>query len=224
VQEQAQRLKGDRTHAAEACHVGFEPFAAAPTLFAPRRLSASLRHCVIASLRRCSLTLGIPTRSGQGYGQAMGIKDIGPRPQSFDLETETLENPNYRTVAWSGTYLQVTLMSIPVNGEIGLEKHPDTDQFIRLDRGRGRAQMGPAKDELTFDQEVTDGWCILVPAGSWHNVTNIGDEPMQVYTVYAPQHHKPGKVHQTKEVADTDTDDEPAEWSVQPPAAADEHA
>jgi len=85
-------------------------------------------------------------------------------------------------------------MSIPVNGDIGLEKHPDTDQFIRLDRGRGRAQMGPGKDELTFDREVTDGWCVIVPAGSWHNITNIGDEPMQVYTVYAPQHHKPGKV------------------------------
>src|SRR5450756_2557247 len=117
----------------------------------------------------------------------MSIADIGPRPQAFNLETETLENPNYRTVAWSGNHLQVTLMSIPVNGDIGLEKHPDTDQFIRLDRGRGRAQMGPAKDELTFDQEVTDGWCVIVPAGSWHNVTNIGDEPMQVYTVYAPQ-------------------------------------
>jgi mannose-6-phosphate isomerase-like protein (cupin superfamily) len=115
-------------------------------------------------------------------------------------------------------------MSIPVDGDIGLEKHPDTDQFIRLDRGRGRAQMGPGKDELTFDQEVTDGWCVIVPAGSWHNVTNIGDEPMQVYTVYAPQHHKPGKVHQTKAIADTDADDEPADWSVQPDPVADQHA
>jgi mannose-6-phosphate isomerase-like protein (cupin superfamily) len=154
----------------------------------------------------------------------MRIADIGPRPQAFDLETETLENPNYRAVAWSGKYLQVTLMSIPVNGDIGLERHPDTDQFIRLDRGRGRAQMGPGKDELTFDQEVTDGWCVIVPAGSWHNVTNIGDEPMQVYTVYAPQHHKPGKVQQTRAIADADTDDEPADWSVQPDPVADQHA
>ena len=55
----------------------------------------------------------------------MNIEDIGPRPQAFDLETETLKNPNYRTVAWSGAYLQVTLMSIPVGGDIGLKKHPD---------------------------------------------------------------------------------------------------
>lgn len=162
--------------------------------------------------------------SGQGYGQTMSIADIGPRPQAFNLEAQTLENPNFRTVAWSGNYLQVTLMSIPVNGDIGLENHGETDQFIRLDRGRGRAQMGPGKDELTFDQEVTDGWCVIVPAGTWHNVTNIGDEPMQVYTIYAPQHHTPGKVHQTKAVADTDTDDEPADWSVQPDQVADQHA
>ncbi|NYI41290.1 cupin domain-containing protein [Demequina lutea] len=154
----------------------------------------------------------------------MNIEDIGPRPQAFDLEAETLKNPNYRTVAWSGAYLQVTLMSIPVGGDIGLEKHPETDQFIRLDGGRGRAQMGPSKDELTFDQEVSDGWCVLVPAGSWHNVTNIGDKPMQVYTVYAPQHHKPGNVQTTKAIADADTDDEPADWSVQPDPAKDQHA
>jgi mannose-6-phosphate isomerase-like protein (cupin superfamily) len=153
----------------------------------------------------------------------MSIHDNGPAPHAFDVEAETLENPNYRTVAWSGSYLQVTLMSIPVDGVIGLEKHGATDQFIRLERGRGRAQMGPRKDELTFDQEVTDGWCVIVPAGTWHNVTNIGDEPMQVYTIYAPQHHKPGKVQPTKAIADSDTDDEPADWSVQPDPVADQH-
>jgi len=154
----------------------------------------------------------------------MNIEDIGPRPQAFNLESATVKNPNYRTVAWSGTYLQVTLMSIPVGGDIGLEKHPATDQFIRLDRGRGRAQMGATKDDLSFDQEVTDGWCVLVPAGSWHNITNVGDDAMQVYTVYAPQHHKPGKVQPTKAIADADTDDEPADWSVQPKPVADQHA
>ena len=151
----------------------------------------------------------------------MTFVDIGPRPQAFDLEIETLENPNYRTVAWSGAFLQVTLMSIPVGGDIGLEMHSDTDQFIRLDRGRGRAQMGPSQDELTVEQEVSDGWCVIVPAGSWHNVTNIGDERMQLYTVYAPQHHRPGTVHATKAVADVDTEDEPADWSVQPRPEAD---
>jgi mannose-6-phosphate isomerase-like protein (cupin superfamily) len=146
----------------------------------------------------------------------MSVKDIGPKPQAFDLEQETRDNENYRTVAWSGRFLQVTLMSIPVGKDIGLELHPDTDQFLRLDAGRGRCQMGRSKDQLTFDQEVSDGWCILVPAGMWHNVTNIGDEPMQLYAIYAPAHHKPGKIHKTAEDDAQDKDDDPAEWSEQP--------
>jgi mannose-6-phosphate isomerase-like protein (cupin superfamily) len=140
------------------------------------------------------------------------IKDIGPQPQSFDLENATLANKNYRTVAWSGRFLQVTLMSIPVGSDIGLEAHPDTDQFLRLDGGRGRVQMGPAKDQLTFDKEVSDGWCILVPAGTWHNVTNIGDEALQIYAIYAPAHHKPGKIHKSFDEGEADQDDQPAEW------------
>src|ERR1035441_4431995 len=75
------------------------------------------------------------------------IKDIGPQPQSFDIERATKENTNYRSVAWSGCYLQVTLMSIPAGGDIGLEAHPETDQFLRLDAGSGRVQMGPAKNK-----------------------------------------------------------------------------
>jgi mannose-6-phosphate isomerase-like protein (cupin superfamily) len=71
------------------------------------------------------------------------IKDIGPQPQSFDVEHATKEKTNYRSVVWSGHYLQVTLMSIPVGGDIGLEAHPETDQFLRLDAGSGRVQSAP---------------------------------------------------------------------------------
>lgn len=155
----------------------------------------------------------------------MTMKDIGPQPQSFNLEQATRENRSYRAVAWSGRYLQVTLMSIPVGGDIGLEMHAETDQFLRLDAGRGRVQMGTSKDSLSFDKEVSDGWCVLVPSGTWHNITNIGSEPMQVYAVYAPAHHKPGKIHERAADAAADRDDEPAEWSVQPGATPpDQHA
>jgi len=151
------------------------------------------------------------------------IKDMGPKPQSFDIDHATKENRNYRSVAWSGRYLQVTLMSIPVGGDIGLEAHPETDQFLRLDAGRGRVQMGAAKNELDFEKEVSDGWCVLVPAGIWHNITNIGATPMQVYTIYAPAHHKHGKVQATATAAGADQDDEPASWSVQPKHTPDRH-
>jgi mannose-6-phosphate isomerase-like protein (cupin superfamily) len=151
------------------------------------------------------------------------VKDIGPQPQSFDIEDATKANRNYRSVAWSGRYLQVTLMSIPVGGDIGLEAHPETDQFLRLDAGSGRVQMGSAKDKLTFERDVSDGWCILVPAGTWHNITNTGDTPMQVYAIYAPAHHTPGKVQATAAVAESDKEDSPAAWSVQTRNAADQH-
>jgi mannose-6-phosphate isomerase-like protein (cupin superfamily) len=156
------------------------------------------------------------------------IQDIGPEPQSFDLETATVENDQYRAVAWSGTYLQLTLMSIPPGEDIGLEAHPDTDQFLRLDAGRGRVQMGPSEDRLDFDREVEDGWAILVPAGTWHNVTNIGDEPLRLYAVYAPVHHAAGLVQPTAKDAERDEEsgvDAPPAWSVQPAGrSSDEHA
>lgn len=158
----------------------------------------------------------------------MTVKDIGPEPQSFNLEQATLENTDYRAVAWSGRYLQLTLMSIPVGEDIGLEAHPETDQFLRLDSGRGRVQMGRTKDRLDLDREVEDGWAIFVPAGTWHNVINIGDETLQLYTVYAPVHHASGRIQATAADAERDESsgsDEPPNWSVQPAQPpSDEHA
>ena len=158
----------------------------------------------------------------------MTIKDIGPEPIVFNIEDETTANKAYRRVAWSGKYLQVTLMSIPVGGEIGLEQHPETDQFLRVDAGTGRCVMGPAKDEVTFEQAVEDGWSIQVPAGMWHDVINTGDEPLQLYAVYAPVHHAQGIVQATAEDAEADEEagrDEPPSWTVQPgTGAADETA
>ena len=149
----------------------------------------------------------------------MDITDNGPEPNAFDIEAATKENRNYRAVAWTGTYLQVVLMSIPVGGSIGLEAHPETDHFLRLDAGRGRVRMGPSADELTFQEEVTDGWSIQVPAGTWHDVENTGDKPLRLYTVYAPVHHAPGIVQATRIDAERDEKagaDEPPSWSAEP--------
>ena len=154
--------------------------------------------------------------------------DNGPHPNVFDLESATKQNDTYRTVAWSGKYLQVTLMSIPVGASIGLEAHPETDQFLRLDAGRGLVKMGPSKNDLPIQAEVSDGWSIQVPAGTWHDVENIGDEPMRLYVVYAPVHHAAGIVQETKGEADRDEEsgvDEPPAWAVEPEEGQpDEHA
>lgn len=142
-----------------------------------------------------------------------------PKPTALDIESETTANDNYRKVAWTGRYLQVTYMSIPVGESIGLEVHEETDQFLRLEAGKGTCVMGPAKDNLTFEQKVEDDWAIMVPAGIWHDVRNEGDEPMKLYAIYAPVHHAAGIVQATKADADADEQagrDEPPEWTVQP--------
>ena len=88
--------------------------------------------------------------------------------------------------------------------------------------------MGPAKDQLDFEQEVSDGWSIQVPAGSWHDVVNTGDEPLRLYAIYAPDHHAPGIVQRSSADAERDESagvDEPPAWSLQPEGSApDQHA
>ena len=154
----------------------------------------------------------------------MSIADIGPRPQALRPGVRDAREPE---LPHRG--LERELPAGHPHVDSGQRRHRTREaprhRPVHSARPRPRSSPdGTGKDELTFDQEVTDGWCVIVPAGSWHNITNVGDEPMQVYTVYAPQHHKPGKVHQTKAIADTDTDDEPADWSVQPDPVADQHA
>jgi mannose-6-phosphate isomerase-like protein (cupin superfamily) len=132
--------------------------------------------------------------------------DHGPRPFVIDIDEATLTNTNYRTTLWTGSHLQMTVMHIDPGGDIGLEVHPDRDQFLRVEAGRGRVQMGPTPDDLPFDEDVEDDWVILVPAGSWHNVTNIGDEPLKVYALYGPPEHPHGTVHRTKQDSDAAED------------------
>jgi mannose-6-phosphate isomerase-like protein (cupin superfamily) len=133
---------------------------------------------------------------------ASTFTDEGPNPFVIDIEDATLANENYRTALWTGQHLQMTLMAIEPGHDVGLEVHPDRDQFLRLESGRGRVQMGPAEGDLPFDRDVEGDWAILVPAGMWHNVTNIGEEPMKLYALYGPPEHPHGTVHATKAESD----------------------
>jgi mannose-6-phosphate isomerase-like protein (cupin superfamily) len=159
---------------------------------------------------------------------AMILNDNGPRPNAFDIAAATRHNDNYRVVAWTGRHLQVTLMTIPVGESIGLEAHPDTDQFLRIETGHGKAVMGPAEDQLDWEGVVSGGSSIQVPAGMWHNVINTGDEPLRLYAIYAPSHHAAGGVQPTQAHADREEaagDDEAPSWTVQPAdGKADKHA
>ncbi|MCL2559064.1 MAG: cupin domain-containing protein [Turicibacter sp.] len=128
--------------------------------------------------------------------------DHGPMPFTLNIEQATKKNPNYRVVLWTGKHLQTTLMTIPVGGDIGLEVHHDHDQFLRIEDGKGLVQMGDGEKNLTFQQAVEDGYAICVPAGTWHNVTNTGQEPLKLYSIYAPPEHPPGAIHETKAIAE----------------------
>ncbi len=133
--------------------------------------------------------------------------DQGPKPFAEDIEAATLDNANYRSTLWTGTNLQLTVMSIEPGHDVGLEVHDDHDQFLRVEQGTARVQMGPAEDQLTFDTEVSDDWAVIVPAGTWHNLTNIGEDNLKLYSLYAPPEHPHGTVHATKAEADADEHD-----------------
>ncbi|WP_028560802.1 cupin domain-containing protein [Paenibacillus pinihumi] len=126
------------------------------------------------------------------------LKDYGPEPFTVNIKEATEENNTFRTALWTGDHLQVTLMSLHVGEDIGLEIHPEVDQFLRIEQGQGLVQMGKSKDQLDFVRRVHDDDAIMVPAGTWHNVTNTGDIPLKLYSIYAPPKHPRGTVHVTK--------------------------
>ena len=132
---------------------------------------------------------------------ALDIKDYGEEPFTINIEEITKQNKNYRATLWTGKHLQVALMNIRVGDSIGLEMHPDTDQFIRIEQGIGLVQMGDSKDNLSFEKRVGEDFAVLVPAGKWHNITNIGNVPIKLYTIYAPTEHPKGTIEPTKEDA-----------------------
>ena len=130
-----------------------------------------------------------------------GLKDFGPNPFVINIDQAAKHNQNFRTALWTGKHLQVTLMSINVGEDIGLEIHPHHDQFLRIEEGDGIVQMGKRKDRLNFRHRVHDNFAIFVPAGTWHNVTNTGNKPLKLYSIYAPPQHPFGTVHKTKAAA-----------------------
>jgi mannose-6-phosphate isomerase-like protein (cupin superfamily) len=126
------------------------------------------------------------------------LTDYGPNPFVININEATKQNNTFRTALWTGTQFQVTLMSLNVGEDIGLEMHPDVDQFLRIEQGQGIVQMGNTKDNLNFQRYVYDDSAIVIPAGTWHNLTNTGNTPLKLYSLYAPPNHPFGTVHVTK--------------------------
>ncbi len=137
------------------------------------------------------------TNKSDAAGDSVLLKDYGQNPVVLDIDAYTLSNQNFRTALWTGNNLQVTLMSIPVGGEIGLEQHLHTEQFLRVEEGEGKVMMGDSKDSLSFVKMIGKDFAVFVPAGKWHNILNTGNIPLKVYSIYSPSEHPHGTIHHT---------------------------
>lgn len=117
-----------------------------------------------------------------------------------DIESATRANTNFRKVLYTAKHSQLVLMSLRPNEEIGMEVHPDNDQFFRFEMGQGKCIID-GNEYL-----VKDGDVIIVPAGAKHNIINVSaSEDLKLYTIYSPAHHKDGVVRATKAEAEKDS-------------------
>lgn len=137
-------------------------------------------------------------RSGRNRSGRYTPRDTGPFPNVVSIRTEALRNDNFRAAVWTGEHLQVTVMSLMPDEDIGLEIHPDTDQFIYIVQGRGVVMMGESMNNLDLESPVFDGDAIFIPAGTWHNLVNVSRSPLKLFSTYAPPVHPAGTVHPTK--------------------------
>jgi mannose-6-phosphate isomerase-like protein (cupin superfamily) len=119
-----------------------------------------------------------------------------------DVERATLDNDTFRTVLFTGEHTQLTVMRLAPGEDIGREAHDSNDQFIRIEQGSARVELGGAEDRVDEVYEVADDWAAIIPAGVWHNVVNTGDGELKLYSLYSPPEHPDGTVHRTKAEAE----------------------
>ncbi len=130
-----------------------------------------------------------------------------------NIEQQTLANTNFRQVLFTGIHSQLVLMKLIPNEDIGMEVHPNVDQFFRIESGEGKVVMN-GKESI-----VSDGFAFVVPAGTQHNVVNTSSEKeLKLYTIYSPPNHPDGTVHATKQ--DAMAHEEPAPTVPETPTAA----
>jgi mannose-6-phosphate isomerase-like protein (cupin superfamily) len=115
-----------------------------------------------------------------------------------DIEQATLDNTTFRTVLFTATHTQLTVMRLGPGEDIGREAHPNLDQFIRVEQGRARVEFGRTEGRIDETHEVEDDWAIVIPAGVWHNVINTGTAELKLYSLYSPPAHAASTVHRTK--------------------------
>jgi len=109
-----------------------------------------------------------------------------------NIEEKTEQNNFFRQVLYTGKHTQLVVMSLLPGEEIGMEVHPQVDQFFRIEEGQAKVIIDGE------EHEVSDGFAIIVPAGSQHNVINTGSNSLKLYTLYSPPNHPEGTIHRTR--------------------------
>jgi len=119
-----------------------------------------------------------------------------------NIEEKTQQNDYFREVLYTSQHNQLVVMSLNPNEEIGTEIHEIVAQFIRVEKGMGKAILNGE------ESAISDGSAIVIPAGVEHNIINTSSsEKMKLYTIYSPAHHKDKAIHKTKQEAEADTKD-----------------
>ena len=122
------------------------------------------------------------------------LKKQNPAVWVDNIEKATINNTDWRHVLHTSDNLQVVAMSVPEGQELGMETHSANDQFFRVESGLGRLEaITPDGNKTQY--ELYDGYSVVVPHGTKHNLINIGDKPLKLYTIYSPPHHPPGTIH-----------------------------
>jgi len=124
------------------------------------------------------------------------------------IEKQTLKNNYFRKVLFTGKHAQLVVMSLKPGEEIGNEVHQGVDQFFRIEKGKIKFVLRNGRETHV----ASNGYAVVVPAGTWHNVTNVSKEKSKLYTVYSPPNHPNGTVHKTKEDAEKAEKKEQESW------------
>ncbi|MCS6956625.1 MAG: cupin domain-containing protein [Patescibacteria group bacterium] len=115
-----------------------------------------------------------------------------------NIEKETLENNFFRKVLFTGSHSQLVVMSLLPGEEIGNEIHENVDQFFRIEQGQAKIIVNNGEEEFIVGEDEV----FIIPAGTWHNVLNIGDKELKLYTIYSPPNHPDGTIHKDKKEAE----------------------
>ncbi len=119
-----------------------------------------------------------------------------------NIEKDTIKNDFYRKVINTTNNMQLVLMSLNPNEEIGMEIHNNIDQFFRIEKGNGKLVI--KNNNNITEHQISDGTVIIIPKGTYHNIINSGNEKLKLYTLYSPPNHPVNRVQETKPKEDLD--------------------